>query len=331
MTDQSNGGRPEVLPKSEGEDSESRRTLLGAVLGRLSAVLRSWTGESARDSIEEILDQSEEEKDSLAPEERHMLRNILEFSDLRVEDVMVPRADIIGVEAGISLADLVRLFRDAQHSRLPLYRETLDNPLGMVHIKDVVSLLVPGEEPAVFEIEKLRRDILFVPASMPVVDLLLKMQTSHIHLALVVDEYGGIAGLLSIEDVVEQIVGDIEDEHDTDTEHGIAKRADGSFDVIARVELEDLEQVLGHRLAVGELEEEVDTIGGLAAALIGRVPRRGDVIELPSGAMLEITDADARRVKRVRIRPAAPAGSEEAAPAPATAAEERPRKAKVSG
>ena len=263
-------------------------------------------GESARlrESLEEVIEESDAEDRPLASEERSMMLNILNFGELTVADIMVPRADIIGVEVSTPLHDLVRIFRDAQHSRLPVYRESLDNPVGMVHIKDLIGMAVPESEgaPHPKTIQDIRRDILFVPPSMPVVNLLVKMQATRVHLALVIDEYGGTDGLASIEDLVEQIVGDIEDEHDTDEAVEVVSRGDGEFDANARVDLEEIEKLVGFKLADDEDAEEIDTLAGLVFSLVGRVPQRGEIIKHPVGIEFEVLEADPRRLRRLRIR-----------------------------
>jgi CBS domain containing-hemolysin-like protein len=283
---------------------------LGQILGQVGHLFRTLTGTaSVRENLEEMLKVEEGTPNELDPQERHMLRNILAFGDLRVGDVMVPRADIIGVDEETGLDQLVLLFSDAQHSRLPVYRKTLDSPTGMVHIKDVIGLLAPGREPPKdFDLRKLKRDVLFVPATMPVVDLLLKMQQRRIHLALVIDEYGGTEGLLSIEDLVEQIVGDIADEHDTDAPPMFLQRADGTFDADARVMIEDFEARTNLRLVDLEEEEDIETLGGLVTSLAGRVPKRGEVIDHDAGVSFEVVDADARHIKRLRLRLVTPRG-----------------------
>jgi CBS domain containing-hemolysin-like protein len=261
-------------------------------------------GTKLRESLEAVIEESDAGDRPLARQERSMVLNILNFGELKVADIMVPRADIIAVEAGLSLPDLVRNFRDAQHSRLPIYRDTLDNPIGMVHIKDLIGLAVPEVEGAPHPkvMQDIKREILFVPPSMPVVDLLVKMQATRIHLALVIDEYGGTDGLVSIEDLVEQIVGDIEDEHDTDDVKLIVVRKDGEFDASARASLEDVEKTVGFRLVDEEEAEEIDTLAGLVFSLVGRVPQRGEIVRHPGGVEFEVLDADPRRLKRLRIR-----------------------------
>ena len=270
-------------------------------------------GEAARlrESLEEVIEESDAVDRPLASEERSMMLNILNFGELKVADIMVPRADIIAVEASTPLPDLVRIFRDAQHSRLPVYRDTLDNPVGMVHIKDLIGLAVPEAEgaPHPKTMQDIRREVLFVPPSMPVVNLLVKMQSTRIHLALVIDEYGGTDGLVSIEDLVEQIVGDIEDEHDTDEAKLIIPRKDGEFDASARADLEEVEKAVGFALVDEEEAEEIDTLAGLVFSLVGRVPQRGEIVAHPAGVEFEVLDADPRRLKRLRVRVTKPKDS----------------------
>jgi CBS domain containing-hemolysin-like protein len=257
-------------------------------------------------SLEEVIEESEREAEQLSPQERLMLANLLTFGELKIADVMVPRADIIAVEENAPLSELVRIFREAQHSRLPVYRETLDDPLGMVHVKDVLGLVEIGPDGSLAwretPIAKLRREVLFVPPSMPALDLLLKMQSSRIHLALVVDEYGGTDGLVSIEDLVEEIVGDIDDEHDVDEQARLVARQDGSFDAEARIDLDEFKERTGIDLGSGEEGEDVDTLGGIVSALLGRVPVRGEIVSHPAGFEFEILEADPRRVKSLRVR-----------------------------
>jgi CBS domain containing-hemolysin-like protein len=219
---------------------------------------------------------------------------------------MVPRADIVAVEEKTPLPQLISDFRQAQHSRLPVYRETLDDPLGIVHIKDIVALLEPMPDgtlrcPAI-SIAKIKRDLLFVPPSMPARELLLKMQATHIHLALVIDEYGGTDGLVSIEDLIEEIVGDIDDEHDVEEAPQLSVRDDGGYDADARLDLEDFKAQTGIDLRPETGDEEIDTLGGLAVWLAGRLPQRGEIIPHPSGFDFEIVEADPRRVKKLRLR-----------------------------
>jgi CBS domain containing-hemolysin-like protein len=280
---------------------------------------------------------------AFSAEEREMLLRILRFGGLRVVDVMVPRADIIAVDENESLWELLRTFDTAGVSRLPLFRETLDDPRGMVHIKDVMRWLIgealgrPASEGHVQSAHgrgpadlasrsatelaaavpdlaranlskpiasaRLRRPMIFVPPSMPAANLLIRMQSTHIHMALVVDEYGGTDGLVTIEDLVEQIVGEIEDEHDEVEAAHIVQDPKLGLVTAARTPVRELEDHLGLKLLKPEEAEDIDTLGGLVFALLGRVPARGELIRHPAGLEFEVLDADPRRVKKLRIHP----------------------------
>jgi CBS domain containing-hemolysin-like protein len=272
---------------------------------RLGALMRGDDAATQmRESLEEVIEESDRHTKELSAPERQMFSNLLKFGELRVSDVMIPRADIVATEETTSLPDFVALFRDLQHSRLPVYRETLDDPTGFVHIKDVISY-VDSQPDGSFRwkdgpVAQFRRDILFVPPSMPLLDLLLKMQTAHIHLALVIDEYGGTDGLVSIEDIIEEIVGDIADEHDEDM-HLVRKIEDGLYVADARVELEDFRNQTGIALAPEDADQDVDSLGGLVVSLLGRVPQRGEIVTHPSGYEFEVLEADPRRVKRLKV------------------------------
>ena len=280
-----------------------------------------------RELIEDALARSK--SDTLSSQERSMLRRILRLGTLTIEDVTVPRADIIAVDDTISVADLMGVFRQAEHSRVPVYHETLDDPRGMVHIRDLMSWITSEAEACkegslnlgkvdlgrnIASINILR-EILYVPGSMSVLDLLLKMQTTRLHLALVVDEYGGTDGLVSIEDLVEEVVGDIADEHDVEDEPLIKSDPRLGLVADARTPISDLEKHLGLELASEEQEEEVDTLGGLVFAIAGRIPARGELVQHPSGIEFEVLDADPRRIKKLRIHlpPAAETGQAESA------------------
>jgi CBS domain containing-hemolysin-like protein len=292
------------------------RPLLSDLAARLASAVKGFRRESAiHESLEEVIEESDRETQELSSQERLMLANLLRFGDISVADVMVPRADIVAVEEKTTLAELVAVFREAQHSRLPIYRETLDDPLGMVHVKDVLALVEPAPEDQVrwaqVNISKLKRDVLFVPASMPALDLLLRMQQTRIHLALVVDEYGGTDGLVSIEDLVEEIVGDIEDEYDIEEDLEITRQSDGGFLADARISLEDFKERTGIDFAFEDIGEDVDTLGGVVVAALGRVPGRGEIVS-HANFEFEILEADPRRVKRLRIRARQPAQAETA-------------------
>jgi CBS domain containing-hemolysin-like protein len=266
-----------------------------------------------RELIEDALARSK--SDTLSTQERSMLRRILQFGTLTVEDVMVPRADIIAVDDAVSVAELMDVFRQAEHSRVPVYHETLDDPRGMVHIRDLMSWITSeakADQEGTLNLAKvdlarsiasinILREILYVPGSMSVLDLLLKMQTTRLHLALVVDEYGGTDGLVSIEDLVEEVVGDIADEHDVEDEPLIKSDPRLGLVADARTPISDLEKYLALELASEEQEEEVDTLGGLVFAIAGRIPARGELVRHPSGIEFEVLDADPRRIKKLRI------------------------------
>ena len=280
-----------------------------APIGRLWSWLRGLghrrNGEaSLRESIEEIIERDGKAEVEGGTSERSMLRNLLRFGELRVDDVAVPRADIIAVEVTASLDEVVRTMSEAGHSRLPVFRETLDDIVGMVHVRDILRFW-GGERPS--SLLDLTRQVLFVPPSMPAPDLLVKMRAARIHMALVVDEYGGIDGLVTIEDLVEEIVGEIEDEHDRPELPMLVELPGGVIEAAARLPVEDLEARLGLTLLDAEAAEDIETLGGLVFSLVGRIPARGELIGHPAGVQFEVLDADPRRIKRLRIhRPAAP-------------------------
>jgi len=258
-------------------------------------------------AVEEALREREDRGEVIEGAHKDLILRAARFDKLKVADVMRPRADIVGIEISATLGEAARVFSDSQHSRLPVYGETLDDPQGFVHVRDVMSLLAPdeaGEARAKFSdrlLARIKRDILFVPQSMTLATLFLKMQSSRIHLALVIDEYGGTDGLVSMEDLVEQIVGAIEDEHDEDSLF-VQERLGGAFEADGRASLDELAAKLGASLALPDHEDEFDTVAGLAAALAGRLPQRGEILHHPAGFDVEIVDADPRRVKRVRIK-----------------------------
>jgi CBS domain containing-hemolysin-like protein len=270
--------------------------------------------DTLRDQLEEAIDRHEgdpapDAKGDLSPIERQMVRNLLHFGERDAGDVGVPRADIIAVEEATSFADLVQLFAEAGHSRLPVYRGELDTIIGMVHVKDVFAILARGQAyPPT--IAGLIREPLYVPMARGTLDLLADMRQRHVHLAIVIDEYSGTEGLVTIEDLIEEIVGDIADEHDEEPEALIVPIDGGGWDVDARAELEDAAELIDPRLA--ETEGDIDTVGGLAALLAGRVPAAGDCIDHPSGWKLEVTDADERRINRLRLHPPKPPAEEAA-------------------
>jgi magnesium and cobalt transporter len=291
----------------EGE-SRSGATAYGGLLSNLRAMLFGGASEpTLRDQIEEAIAEHEGEpgpdaEGDLSPVERQMVRNLLHFGECTVDDVAVPRSDIIAVSETIGFAALIAQFAEAGHSRLPVYRESLDVVTGMVHIKDVFAILAQGG-PRPDGIAAFVRQPLYVPQSMGVLDLLAEMRRQRVHLAIVIDEYSGTEGLVTIEDLVEEIVGDIEDEHDDAPEALIVSLEDGMWEADARAELEDVATTIDRRL--GEIDEDVDTIGGLAFMLAGHVPQPGETLMHASGWRIEVTEGDARRATRVRLHPPA--------------------------
>jgi CBS domain containing-hemolysin-like protein len=309
----------EDLPAEEPRETDEETSWFE----RLLATFGLGEEPDLRELIEDALARSK--SNTLSAQERGMLRRILRFGKLTVEDVMVPRADIIAVDDTVTTDELMRVFRQAEHSRLPVYHETLDDPRGMIHIRDLMSWITGQAETdatAGLDLGKvdlartvtsmnITRELLYVPGSMSVLDLLLKMQTTRLHLALVVDEYGGTDGLVSIEDLVEEVVGDIADEHDVEDEPLI--RTDPRLGLIAdaRMPIEDLEKQLGLELVSEELEEEIDTLGGLVFSIAGRIPARGELVRHPSGVEFEVLEADPRRIKKLRIHVPPPQPAEE--------------------
>jgi magnesium and cobalt transporter len=264
----------------------------------LRRILGMRNGENtARDTLEELIEEREEAELPIDAEEKVLLANILELRGQTVFDVMVPRVDIVAVDVKTSLFDLINVVTKEAHSRVPIYRDNLDYVTGMVHIKDVLAWR--GEDD-VFSLPKILRKVLFVSPSMQVLELLLEMRAKRTHMAMVVDEFGGVDGLVTIEDLVEEIVGEIEDEHDRTDEPELVQRPDGSVDADARAALEELQNVLAPIMGDEEWEDS-QTLGGLVVDLAGRVPIRGELITHASGIEFQILDADPRRVKRVRV------------------------------
>lgn len=255
--------------------------------------------ETLRESIEELLEEHPASETPVESAERALLRNVLDVGDMRVAEIRVPRADMIAVSDDIGFAELVKVLVEAEHSRLPVYREVLDDVIGMVHIKDVLPYLAGREG---FSLPKVLRPVLIVPPSKIVLDLLREMRNTRTHMAIIVDEYGGVDGLVTIEDLVEQIVGEIDDEHDEDDTHRLIERGPGLFEAPGRFPIEDLEERLQLQLNDPDDKDPVDTLGGLIVAHLGRVPKRGESVAHPSGLVFEVLDADMRRVKRVRFR-----------------------------
>ncbi|MCF3627820.1 hemolysin family protein [Thalassospiraceae bacterium LMO-SO8] len=303
MNDQSSSPPPRetgAAPHSSSQESQTPPTEARgpSLWQRLMRRFRGGQNGSVREALEEIIEERAEPAAPIGDDERALLSNILNLRGLTVEDVMVPRADIVGVEVDTPLSEIVRIIGEQGHSRLPVYRGTLDDVIGMAHIKDL--FLWDGHDKDFKLSEHLRR-ILFVAPSMEVLELLLEMRARRSHMALVVDEYGGVDGLVTIEDLVEEIIGEIEDEHDRTSEPVLKENPDGSYTADARVEIEALEEKVG-AFATDEEREYIDTLGGLVFALAGRVPIRSELVAHPSGFEFEILQADPRRVHRLRVR-----------------------------
>lgn len=309
---------PPAKSASKSDDTGSGREG-DSWIDRLLTGLGLRNDTSVREALEEALEEGSDASDFTALE-RSLLQNVLDVSELRVVDAMVPRADIVALQENVSLAETIRAFRDAGHSRLPVYGESLDDPRGMVHIRDFLEHIAAGGATALdaaddgalptrLEIDlttplvqaAVLRPVLYVPPSMPVMDLLVKMQATRTHLALVIDEYGGTDGLVSMEDIMEMLVGDIEDEHDNEEDPEITQTGPRSFVIDARADLDEVSQAIGFDLDTIEVAEEVDTIGGLIVTLAGRVPDTGERIPGPFGLVFDILDADSRRLKRLRL------------------------------
>jgi CBS domain containing-hemolysin-like protein len=294
-------------------------------LTRVMRILFGWKAAATRADLEHVLT-AEQPQSGFSPEEAAMLKNILGLRECRIESVMVPRADIIAVQQDIAIGELVRVFEVAAHSRLVVYNDTLDDPAGLIHIRDLIAFMAarassknPTTAPAAetpqpadldfgnvdlampLSAAKIVREILYAPPSMPVLDLLAKMQATRIHLALIIDEYGGTDGLVSMEDLVELIVGDIADEHDEREMPAVTRQSDGSFLANGRASLDDVRAVIGDEFDVGDAAQEVDTLGGYLVIRAGHVPVRGELVPGPETFEAEVLDADPRRVKRARI------------------------------
>ncbi len=307
-------GLPMVVPQP-GETHEGW-------LSRVMRILFGWKAAATRADLELVLT-AERAESGFSPAEAAMLKNILGLRETRIESVMVQRADIVAVQQDISIGELVMVFAGAGHSRLVVYNDTLDDPTGMVHIRDLLAFMAvrariePAQEEAplpaadldLAKIDlsmplaatKIVRELLYAPPSMPALDLLAKMQATRIHLALIIDEYGGSDGLVSIEDLVELIVGDIADEHDEAETAAVTPQSDGSFLAIGRASLDDVKAVIGDEFDVGDAAQEVDTLGGYLVMRAGHVPVRGELVPGPPPFETQVLDADPRRVKRVKI------------------------------
>ncbi|WP_270937073.1 hemolysin family protein [Falsiroseomonas oryzae] len=291
-------------------NGHAERERRNGLFWKLQGLLRKREAESVRDRVEELLEGKphrdddrrgkQEDDTGLDPHERILLGNVLRLRDKTAYDVMVPRADILAMPEDLTLDQAIRLIQKEGHSRFPVYRGNLDDIVGMVHIKDVFAAV--GRDPGAFSLKGILRKPLLVVPTIPVLDLLLQMRAARIHMALVVDEYGGIDGLVTIEDLVETIVGDISDEHDEIATPTIVERPDGALELDARTTIEAFETRMGPILTEEERAADIDTVGGLVFTLAGRVPARGELISHASGLEFRVLEADARRIRRLRAR-----------------------------
>ena len=288
------------LPRDGRSEPSNLSTMLR---GWLRGLRRARNGEtSVRDTLEEIIEERDDIDMPINEDERLLLANILELRDRTIHDVMVPRADIISVDCTAGLKEVIDLVTGEGHTRLPVYRETLDDAVGFIHAKDMLAWRGADDT---FSPEKILRKVLFVAPSMQVLELLLEMRVNRAHMALVVDEYGGVDGLVTIEDLVEEIVGEIEDEHDQSDVPQLLPAGNGVYIADARVEIEALEDAIGAFVS-DEEREDIDTLGGLVFSLAGHVPIRGELVPHPSGIEFEVLEADPRRVRRLRLRTVSP-------------------------
>jgi len=282
------------------------RSFFETIRGWLKGILHP-KHDSLKDVLEEAIEEHEEQtEEQLAPEEKIMLHNVLSFSDIKVSDIMIPRTDIDAVPSDVTLNELKKLIIETRHTRVPVYEDTLDHVTGFLHVKDLLPML-SGDVP--YSVSGVLRSMLFVPPSMRISDLLVRMRHAGSHMAIVVDEYGGTDGLVTMEDMVEEIVGYIQDEHDGDEgqDHRILKVGDAVFEVSARIPIEKLEKALGLTLTGDEKAADFDTLGGLIFFQLGRVPARGEGVPHASGVHFEIVDADPRSIRKVRIHKGTPA------------------------
>lgn len=287
---------------SDMSDQNGRGGIFSSI-GRLIGLGRSEG--TLKESLEEVIGEHEEtERDSeFSDDGRSMLMNVLNYDAVRVDDIMVPRADIIGISDKATLQDLADLIAEAAHSRLPIYGNTLDDVTGMIHVKDVVAVLSRGAQmDRLMPLDELMRPVLFIAPSMKAGDLLRRMKASRTHMGIVIDEFGGTDGLITIEDLIEQIVGDIEDEHDDEETPSMHQVAEGEWHVDARLELEEFEAVFDTDLLPDDRDDDIDTVGGLVVSLAGRVPQIGDTVRHEQGFEFTVIDADMRRIQKVSVR-----------------------------
>lgn len=274
-------------------------SLLRTIRNWMRSTLRTHNGNTLEESVVELIEEHDSTGALMSLEERAMLHNILSFGELKVDDIMIPRTDIVAIDIGISLEELKKTVVEKGHTRIPVYESSLDKVVGFLHIKDLLSAILSGQP---FVLKDIIRQVLFVPPSMKLIDLLARMKEARVHMALVLDEYGGTDGLVTVEDLMEEIIGEIEDEHDDMEEPDITTIDEQTMEATARLTIEKLEKALGLKIVENEQEDAFDTLGGLLFSLVGHVPVKGEIITHHSGIAFEVTDADPRRIKRLIIR-----------------------------
>ena len=262
---------------------------------------KNINGESLKESIETVLESSQKGTESISKQERLMLLNILKIDEIRTIDIMIPRADIGAVEVNDSFEKVLEIFIKESHSRVPVYENNLDNIIGMIHIKDLVKYQNDGRKENKF-LDIIKREVLEIPPSMPALDLLLKMQITRLHMGIVIDEYGCTDGLVTIEDVIEEVIGETEDEHDEKNLPMLIKTSTNTIEASARVEIDELQKITNINFLSSENSDDIDTLGGLIFSIAGRVPQRGEIIKHSSGVTFEINDADPMKIKSVKIK-----------------------------
>lgn len=292
-------GGASSLSKSNNGDSAKKNSFLKKLKSRTSRFLRITPSISLEEEVAELIEEHDPEGTQIGSEERSIVHNVLGISDVKVSDVMIPRTDIIATDHAITLKSLRALLIKEEHTRIPIYKGSLDKVIGFVHIKDLIPLLGGDKE---FNIDDILRTILYVPPSMKLLDLLVRMRDNRVHVALVIDEYGGTDGLVTMEDIMEEIVGEIEDEHDEVEGEDIIALGSGVFEVNARADVKELEEQVG--LSLRKKDEDYDTVGGLLFLMLGRVPDKGEVVSHPSGVEFRILEADPRLIKKVRVKKA---------------------------
>jgi CBS domain containing-hemolysin-like protein len=288
------------VAESGADDSKSEPSLVRTIGNLLRAVgLGRDEDTDWREALRVVITKEDDIAEHIGPEERRLLMNLLRFAGLAVSEAMVPRRDIAAIEENATQNEVIAAIKAHGHTRMPVYRGTLDEVFGMIHMRDIIAGL---NDPKPFRLADIAHKVLAVPRSMPASELLIKMRETRTHMAIVIDEYGGTDGLVTIEDLVELIVGEIEDEHDAPAAPALIAASDGAIEVDARLSLEVLEERLGRSLRDQIEDEDIETVGGLVSALLGRMPRRGERIAHPAGFVFEVLDADPRRVKRLKVR-----------------------------